>query len=77
MRLTNAAWTPNLAHTQAVLVTVGILAAAIAPAVTIGLLGQLGDRTIATGAILWFVACFLPVGVLARYRSEYQRANLT
>jgi hypothetical protein len=70
MRFTNAAWTPNIAHTQAVLVATGIVAAASAPAVTAALLGRLGEPGVAIGALAWFVLCLLPVGVAARHRHD-------
>lgn len=67
MRYTNAAWSPNLAHSRAVLVAIGILVAALAPAVTLWLLGRLGDPLMTAGALLWFVVCNFPVGAVANH----------
>ena len=69
MRFTNAAWTPNVAHRRAVQLAVAILAAAAAPAAIAGMMGRLHVQAVVLGCLLWCIACVLPVGVLARYRS--------
>lgn len=74
MRYTNAAWSPNIAHARAVLLAIGILALAAAPAVMAGLMGKLHESNVAVGVAIWFFVCIIPPGVLARYRSDYDLA---
>jgi hypothetical protein len=74
MRYTNAAWTPNIAHARAVLLAIGILALAVAPAAIAGLIGKLHESNVAVGVAIWFFICIIPPGVLARYRSDYDLA---
>ena len=70
MRYTNAAWTPNIAHPQAVLLALVILVAAVAPLVVAVITGMMREPKVAFVAILCLFVFIIPPGVLARYRSN-------
>ena len=70
MRFTNAGWTPNLAHSRAVLLAIALLAAGITPFGVALATGSLRDPKIALATILCLIAFLVPPGVLARYRAD-------
>ena len=70
MRYTNSAWTPNIAHPQAILVALVILAAAVAPLALAVATGTMREPRVAVVAILCLFVFIIPPGVLARYRSS-------
>jgi hypothetical protein len=68
MRYTNSAWTPNIAHPQAVALALVILAAAVAPLALAVATGTMREPKVAVVAILCLFVFIIPPGVLARYR---------
>jgi membrane protein YqaA with SNARE-associated domain len=70
MRYTNAAWTPNLAHSRAVLLSLVILGCAVVPLAIAVWTGAMREPKVALGVILCLLAFIIPPGVLARYRSS-------
>ena len=70
MPWTNAGWTPNLAHPQAVFLALVILAAAITPLAVAIATSRMREPKIAFATLLCLFVFILPPGVLARYRSS-------
>lgn len=67
MRFTNAAWTPNIAHSRATILAASLLAIAAGPFVAAAIMGRVGNNLLSAALIGWFLMLFVPVGVYVRY----------
>jgi hypothetical protein len=66
LRFANAGWTPNLARPRAVVLGVGLLATAVAPFIAAAAMYRLQSPLVFGGALIWFLAVFIPISVLTR-----------